>query len=377
MDSNILLRSARLVSSFARSTAANVAITFALASIPLVGAVGAGVDFANVYEGKSAMQGALDSAALALVKQGATMTNAQFQTAAQNWFNASFKETNLKNVVITASYDATNLTATVNGTADYSTSLVKIVGLSTIHVSGTATAKMEGKKWAICVMITAPASNHTLKTDSGATIDFNNCMVQVDTQNWDAVEARDTSYIHSTNGDNCFVGDIHYGDITPQKDATCTFFPDPFASYPMPASAANCDFTNMQVKTDGVTLTPGTYCKGLQLQNISNVTFSPGIYIISGGKFQMQGQGNSSLNVTAHGVTFLLTGNSASLVFKNVNLDMTPTTGAGTFAGFLFFLDQTPDSQGNQQYGSQSTFQNVTLNSNGIIYLVEIGRAHV
>ena len=30
-------------------------------------------------------------------------------------------------------------------------------------------------------------------------------MVQVNTQNWDAVEARDTSYIHSTNGDNCFI----------------------------------------------------------------------------------------------------------------------------------------------------------------------------
>ena len=84
-------------------------------------------------------------------------------------------------------------------------------------------------RWPVCVLVTNPASNHTLKVQNGATIDFTNCMVQVNTANWDAVEARDTSYIHSTNGVNCFTGDIHYGDVTPPKQETCTMLPDPEA----------------------------------------------------------------------------------------------------------------------------------------------------
>src|SRR4029077_5184544 len=110
------------------------------------------------------------------------------------------------------------------------------------------------------------------------------------TENWDAVEARDTSYIHTTNGVNCFTGDIHYGDVQPPKQPTCTMLPDPFAGYTMPASANTCTYTQMKVQTDNTVLSPGTYCKGLQIQNVSNVTFSPGLYIITDGDLQIQGQ---------------------------------------------------------------------------------------
>jgi len=66
-------------------------------------------------------------------------------------------------------------------------------------------------------------------------------MVQVNTANWDAVESRDTSYIHSTNGSNCLSATSHYGDVVPPKDPTCTFFTDPFASYIVPTNT--CTYT--------------------------------------------------------------------------------------------------------------------------------------
>jgi hypothetical protein len=243
------------------------------------------------------------------------------------------------------------------------------VGITSMNMSATSKATIAAKTWQVCVMITSPDSNHTLLVSGGSKIDFTNCMVQVNTQNWDAVEARDTPYIHSKNGDNCFVGDIHYGDVQPPKDLTCTFFPDPYAKMTMPASASTCDYTQLKVQTNGTVLTPGTYCKGLQLQNISSVTFSPGVYIIKDGDLQAQGQGNTSMNITATGVTFLLTGKGAALNLKNVNLNITPSTSAGAFSGFLFFLDQTPDDKGKVQYSNQSTIENVQMNTSGIIYL--------
>ena len=93
---------------------------------------------------------------------------------------------------------------------------------------------------------------------------FHSCMVQGNTANWDAVEARDTSYIHSTNGVNCFTGDIHYGDVTPPKEATCTMLPDPYASYVVPSNNP-CTYTNKQMNNTNATLTPGTYCGGIKI----------------------------------------------------------------------------------------------------------------
>ncbi|MBV9550918.1 MAG: pilus assembly protein [Alphaproteobacteria bacterium] len=360
----------QLLRSFLRIQNGNFAVWFGLAALPLVGAVGAGVDFASAAKSNVSMQSALDSAALYLAKNGSQMSSSDIQAAAQKWFNASFTEGDVANISVTASYDANALSATVSASGTYNTQFLKAGGFETIPVSGTATAKMEGKRWEVCVMVTSPASNHTLKTTDTAQINFYNCMVQVNTQNWDAVEARNTSYIHSTNGDNCFVGDIHFGDILPAKDPTCTFFPDPFANYAMPASASTCTYTGMRVTTNGQTLNPGTYCGGLQLQNISNVTFNPGVYIISGGDLQAQGQGNSNVTINAQGVTFLFTGHQAGLTLKNVVFNITPNENAGQFSDFLFYLDQSSCAGGNCNFANKSDFENVAINSSGIIYLV-------
>jgi hypothetical protein len=199
---------------------------------------------------------------------------------------------------------------------------------------------------------------------NGSKIEFHNCMVQVNTANWDAVEARDTSYIHSTNGSNCFVGDIHYGDVQPPKDPTCLMFPDPFAAYIVPTNT--CTYTNKVVNTAGTTLTPGTYCGGINISK--DVTFAPGVYYIQNGDFTVTG----SANVTATNVTFLITGALSNLNISTTGtLTMSPNTAAGQWSGFLFYYDQ-PSAIGNKVSTKQgkNTIQSATLNGSGIIYLV-------
>lgn len=319
---------------FRTARGGNIAVTFALAMVPLAGAVGAAVDYGKANAVRTAMQAALDSTALALVKTAGSSSNAALTTSAAAIFNANFVRPGVKNIQVAAQYDQTSRILSVSGSGALPATFTGMLGITNINLSGLSKATQAGQLWPVCVLIAATNQNHTLFT-SGATahITFDNCMVQVNTQNLDAVEARNTSYIHSTNGENCFVGDIHYGDVLPPKDPSCTFFADPFAGLAMPASAATCNNTNLSV-IGTVTLQPGTYC-GNTTVNGTNITFAPGLYIIKDGNITITG----SSKVTANGVTFVLTGKGPNFyINKTAQFTQTAMT-SGPFAGFAFYLD--------------------------------------
>src|ERR1051325_10570903 len=86
------------------ANAANVTITFALATIPMVGFVGAAVDYSRANSVKSAMQSAADATALMLSKIANGMTQAQIQTKAAAYFAALFNRPDATGVAITATY---------------------------------------------------------------------------------------------------------------------------------------------------------------------------------------------------------------------------------------------------------------------------------
>ena len=66
---------------FARAKAGNVAITFAIATLPVIGGVGAAVDYSHANSVKVALQAALDSTALMLSKEATSDTSAQLRIA--------------------------------------------------------------------------------------------------------------------------------------------------------------------------------------------------------------------------------------------------------------------------------------------------------
>jgi Flp pilus assembly protein TadG len=341
----------------------NVAMIFALSLIPIAGTVGAAVDYSQAGSIKGAMQAAADATSLGIIKTAATLNSTQLQSNAAGLFNATFNRPQASPSV-SASYDAASNTVTVSASATFKPSIMKMVGLTTMSISATSKATIGSKEWQVCVMVTDPDSNHTLLAKGDSKINFDNCMVQVNTANWDAVESRDTSYIHSTNGSNCYVGDIHYGDVLPPKDAVCTMFSDPFASYTVPTNT--CNYTNKTVTTAGTTLTPGTYCGGINISQ--NVTFSPGVYYIQDGDFIVTG----SANVTANNVTFLISGANSNInILTSGTMTMSPNTdaAAGQFAGFLFYYDQPSAANNKKSKGGKNTFSKVKLNGSGIIYL--------
>jgi Flp pilus assembly protein TadG len=134
-------RIARYVANFRRANAGNVAITFALSTLPIVGTVGFAVDYSHANAVKAAMQAALDSTALMLSRDAATLSSTDLQTKAASYFNGLFTRPEAKNITITASYTTTGGSQVrVNGAAQVPTSFLGVIGYQNINVGGTATA---------------------------------------------------------------------------------------------------------------------------------------------------------------------------------------------------------------------------------------------
>jgi len=130
------------IGAFRIARAGNVAITFALTTLPVIGTVGFAVDYSHANSVKVAMQAALDSTALMLSKDAATMTTGDLQTKALNYFSALFTRPEATNIAIAATYTASGGSqVVVNGSAKVPTKFLGIIGYNDIVVNGSSTSK--------------------------------------------------------------------------------------------------------------------------------------------------------------------------------------------------------------------------------------------
>ena len=78
---------------FLDDQSASVVPLLALAAIPVVGLIGASVDYSRAAAVQTAMQAAVDSTSLALAKNAASQTADQLTASAQAYFSAVFTRT--------------------------------------------------------------------------------------------------------------------------------------------------------------------------------------------------------------------------------------------------------------------------------------------
>ncbi len=127
---------------FKRDRAGNVAITFALATLPVFGAIGAAVDYSRANSVRADLQAALDSTALMLSREAAADTNSQLQAHAQSYFTANYNRPGTGINSITATYTTTGGTqVVVNGSINVPTDFAQVLGVNNITVTASSTAK--------------------------------------------------------------------------------------------------------------------------------------------------------------------------------------------------------------------------------------------
>ena len=139
---NIFARLRQTLRGFRSARGGNVAITFALATLPIVGFVGAAVDYSRANSVKAEFQAALDATALMLSKEAATVTSGQLQTDAAKFFNALFIRPETTNITISVSYSSSGgSNLVVNGSAAVPTTFAQVLGVNTINIGGSSTVK--------------------------------------------------------------------------------------------------------------------------------------------------------------------------------------------------------------------------------------------
>jgi Flp pilus assembly protein TadG len=139
---------------FRRQRRGNVAITFALALIPLLAFVGIAIDYSRANVVKAQLQAALDSTALMVAHNAATVPEDELQAAAQKFFLAMFNDPKAKNVIFSADYSTTGgLQIVVKGSADVDTAIIGMFGFPTITVGGSATAKWGANRLRVALVL--------------------------------------------------------------------------------------------------------------------------------------------------------------------------------------------------------------------------------
>ena len=120
----------------------HVVITFALAVIPIIGFIGAAVDYSRANSAKSAMQSAVDATALMLSKDVATLTSDQTSQKATAYFNALYNHAEVAGITITPTYTTSGGSQlVVTGTGSLSTTFMKAMGYTSLNVNVSSTVK--------------------------------------------------------------------------------------------------------------------------------------------------------------------------------------------------------------------------------------------
>ncbi|MGE3147616.1 MAG: pilus assembly protein TadG-related protein, partial [Pseudorhodoplanes sp.] len=136
---SVLQKLRRAMHAFRGAREGNVMTVFAVSALPLVGFVGAAVDYSNASAARTAMQMALDSTALMLSKEAAGLTSAQLNSKATSYFNALYTRTDVTGVVLTPTYTTTNGSqVTLDGVGVVKSSFMGIFGVPNIAIHGTS-----------------------------------------------------------------------------------------------------------------------------------------------------------------------------------------------------------------------------------------------
>lgn len=327
----------RILGQFADCKRGATAIIFALSAVPFIAAAGVAIDQSRAYLAKTALQSATDAAALSAASTAAQ--GADRMAVAQSVFTANINDTpNLKAAVPSVSVN--NGTVSVTSTVQLPTTLTRIMGYQTVAVTAASSAAVGqtlGNAAPACVLALSTTVDGAFYVNGTTNFEAINCGVYTNSAAPESLRAVGDPTVSASNF--CTVGgaDIN-GNFLPLPVTGCAAVPDPFAKLAPPASEECPSNAKALVLKQGEhTLSPGTFCGGLELMAHAIVTFESGVYVIKGGAliFRSGSQSNGS------NVGFYLTGTGAQLDV-NGGADVAITAAAGgALPGIIVAQDST------------------------------------
>jgi len=145
-----------LFSRFLTEERGGVVPMFALAIVPVIGLVGAAVDYSRGNAARTAMLAAIDATALMLSKDAATMTPGEVTAKANAYFTSQFNRPEVANVhlnAVVSSPQAGSFTLTLTATGNVPTTFTKLLGQTKLDISSTADVKWGIKKLELALVL--------------------------------------------------------------------------------------------------------------------------------------------------------------------------------------------------------------------------------
>jgi len=359
---------------FSAAERGNVAITFGLALLPIMTAVGAAVDYSRANAAKSVVQSALDAAVLA----GALDGSSNWKNVATNVYNSNVAA---KNITAPAPTFTLPADSTYVGSANASipASVMGVVGYQKLDVSANATA-MAAEADNSCILTLdkgQPTSHVSLTLNGAPVINLSGCSIRSNTSmNCNG---------HDGNVTKSFASGAAVGCGHPKSNASVV--PDIYKDLAKNITQI-CNGAR-----PGVTWTPGTLPTGAGIKTITNAAGYTEHHIC--GDMQVSGNGslsgvapasdviivieNGSLivddksSITTARTTIVLTGNNnyaAKIDFPQGNgkvatLGLSPSTTPGNpWQGVALFLDPVLTKDVDNKWGPGADFD-----ADGLVYL--------
>ncbi len=151
----------RELTRYGRDRGGNVAILFTLGVIPVVGGVGAAVDYSHANSVKVAMQAAVDSTALMLSKEVANLSNTDISKKADSYFKAMLNRPEANGVNVMPTYSAAKKTLTLASSATVKTDFLGLLGIKTLKVHASSTVAWGGNKLEVALVLDNTGSMST------------------------------------------------------------------------------------------------------------------------------------------------------------------------------------------------------------------------
>jgi Flp pilus assembly protein TadG len=156
---SLLRELARMLRSFRAAQSGNVALTFGLSVVPVLGLVGSAVDYGRMNSFKAEMQGALDATAIMLAREAVVTAPAALQSKAQAYFLVNFSRPEAQNVTANANYTGGGTsTMKVTASATVPTTFMKLFGHESVTVTGESTAKWGNTRLRIALALDTTGS---------------------------------------------------------------------------------------------------------------------------------------------------------------------------------------------------------------------------
>jgi Flp pilus assembly protein TadG len=161
MTSALRNRLARSLYAFRRAERGNVAIMFAIAIVPILGLVGAAVDYSRANSARTSMQAALDATALMISREAAGLSEEQIKTRAQAYFDSLYNHSDASIAPLDIQYtpnSGNGATVAVNTSGSIQTAFMKVAGFPTISFGSSASTTWGAARLRVALVLDTTGS---------------------------------------------------------------------------------------------------------------------------------------------------------------------------------------------------------------------------